>query len=56
MKYDHIVKYNGVYYSAGQEVPDDKIQTNTPEPVEKASEVVDEDKTRTRRGRPRNRG
>ena len=24
MKYDHIVKYNGKYYAAGEEVPDNK--------------------------------
>lgn len=24
MKYDHMVKHNGVYYTAGQEVPEEK--------------------------------
>lgn len=27
MKYDHKIKFNGIYYEAGQEVPDDQPQT-----------------------------
>ena len=39
MKYTHVVKHNGVWYQAGEEVPDDttpvvkKAETVTPEPV-----------------------
>lgn len=60
MKHDHIVKYNGKYYAAGEEVPNDA----EPLPGAGFSEVSDSDikletdaaageKSQGRRGRPR---
>lgn len=60
MKYDHIVKYNGKYYDAGEEVPENE----EPLSVDDTTEISDEDitletdavsdsKTSGRRGRPK---
>lgn len=56
MKYDHIVKYNGKYYAAGEEVPENE------EPlfnsyISNENIVLETDavatKTESRRGRPK---
>lgn len=52
MKYDHIVKSNGEYYAAGQEVPEPKSGEELPfsdEEIEMETEPV-------KRGRPKKNG
>lgn len=60
MVYDHIVKYNGKYYPAGEEVPENE----EPLSVEDVPEISDEDiafetdavaetKSTGKRGRPK---
>ena len=41
MKYDHIVKYNGKYYDAGEEVPENE----EPLSVDDTTEISNEDIT-----------
>lgn len=49
MKYDHVVKVNGVFYPAGQEVPNGKQerveQKPAPAPVEKKDENAEKKNT-----------
>ena len=49
MKYDHVVKYNGVYYPAGKEVPDEK---KAEEPKTSASPIEEEIAPKKKPGRP----
>ena len=57
MKYDHIVKKNGVYYSAGDDVPDETINTIKEETKIDTNTFSDEDieleTTPAKRGRPK---
>ena len=56
MIYDHTVKHNGKYYAAGEEVPENSeplssdISDNN---IDLESDVVSENKTTARRGRPK---
>ena len=53
MKYDHIVKVNGEYYAAGQEVPEaKKTMKEAPELPFSDSDIEFETEP-ARRGRPR---
>lgn len=56
MKYDHIVKYNGKYYEAGEEVPENEeplfnSHTSDENIVLETDAVAT--KTESRRGRPK---
>lgn len=56
MIYDHIVKFNGKYYDAGEEVPENEGPLSAPEKDEdivfEADSVIG-NKTSVRRGRPK---
>lgn len=54
MKYDHIVKVNGEYYAAGQEVPE-TIKKEDKEPPFSDSDITFETEP-VRRGRPKKSG
>lgn len=41
MKYDHMVKVNGQYYTAGTEIPDPDVCVEPAEEVEKSPEAED---------------
>lgn len=48
MKYDHIVKHNGIYYAAGQDVPENEGAFTAPSasvepPVNATAEISTED-------------
>lgn len=49
MKYDHVVKVNGVYYGAGQEVPEMQIGTGHID----VSSVEEKETVTVKRGRPK---
>lgn len=56
MKYDHIVKYNGKYYEAGEEVPENEeplsdLYASDENIVLETDSVAT--KTESRRGRPK---
>lgn len=52
MKYGYTVKYNGVYYSAGEEVPENDVKAKAE--VENTSAFLDEEKIPKKRpGRPK---
>lgn len=52
MKFDHVVKYNGKYYSAGEDVPIEMEQTELPVVNERAeAEEAQEPVAPRRRGR-----
>lgn len=54
MKYDHIVKHNGVLYQAGQEVPNDSEVKNDIAEESKVYTPIDEEQPiAKRRGRQR---
>lgn len=60
MIYDHIVKHNGKYYAAGEEVPDneeplfsDDMTGVTDEDITLETDAVSETKSSGRRGRPK---
>ena len=56
MKYDHIVKINGEYYAAGQEVPDKKkVREEAIEFPFSDSDITLETEP-VRRGRPKKNG
>lgn len=48
MKYGHTVKYNGVYYSAGQEVPEQAGEKETPLPFSVESDSTAYEETNTK--------
>ena len=51
MKYDHIVNHNGIYYRAGQDVPEnEEMEANTELPFSDISEEII--KPTPKRGRP----
>lgn len=41
MKYDHVVKYNGIYYNAWEDVPIDEAGANEPLPFTEDDEISD---------------
>lgn len=60
MIYDHIVKYNGKYYPAGQEVPENEeplsaenIPEASDEDITLETDAVAETKSSGKRGRPK---
>ena len=60
MIYDHIVKFNGKYYNAGEEVPEKEGPSSVPdnlspleESVVKNNSIAIKTKTSGRRGRPK---
>lgn len=58
MIYDHLVKYNGKYYQAGEEVPNDKEPLSSAEELDDADITLEIDsavntKSSVRRGRPK---
>lgn len=60
MIYDHIVKFNGKYYNAGEEVPEKKGPFSVPdnlspleEDIMKNNSAALKTKTSGRRGRPK---
>ena len=50
MVYGYTVKYNGVYYAAGMNVPNDKEEPKKPEPEFFAEEAEEQPK---KKGRPK---
>lgn len=55
MIYDHVVNKNGVYYAAGDEVPEDNVSVETP--LEEQEDAVEneestEEPEKPKRGRP----
>lgn len=60
MIYDHIVKFNGKYYNAGEEVPEkeeplfpDDMMGVADEDITLETDAVSEKKSSGRRGRPK---
>lgn len=56
MKYDHIVNYNGVYYKAGEDVPDELTGDRNESSCLPNSFNVDDEVTESptpKRGRPK---
>lgn len=56
MKYDHIVNYNGVYYKAGEDVPDELMGDGDESSYLPNSFNVDDEVTEShapKRGRPK---
>lgn len=56
MKYDHIVNYNGVYYKAGEDVPDELTGDGNESSCLPNSFNVDDEVTEShapKRGRPK---
>ena len=60
MVYDHIVKYNGKYYSAGEEVPENEepisaedVPEISDEDIAFETDAVAETKSTGKRGRPK---
>ena len=55
MTYDHVVNKNGIYYAAGEEVPEDNVSVE-PQVEEQESPVANEESTeepeKPKRGRP----
>ena len=52
MKYPYAVKYNGVFYSPNEEIPESTVAENAKvdEVVENSVEKVEKPKTRKKRG------
>lgn len=50
MKYDHIVKKNGVYYPAGAEVPEDDYELPFKDEAEPAEDIPFADEQETKDG------
>ena len=57
MIYDHLVKHNGVYYKAGEEVPEEQEPLFSEEvndsDITFETDVVGTTKTSARKGRPK---
>lgn len=56
MKYDHIVKVNGVYYQAGAEVPEAKEDVGGAEQLPYSDEDIVMETEPAKRGRPKKNG
>lgn len=55
MKYDHIVKCNGKYYAAGEEVPEntEPLPEVSDSDITLETDAVTGEKSQNRRGRPK---
>lgn len=56
MKYDHIVKVNGEYYPAGEDVPETKEDAKGAEQSHYSDEDIVMDTEPVKRGRPKKNG